>query len=85
LSGDEGPEATEVLEAGTEGFTLAQLERHVGFVAGLDLISGKKLCGVIVAVSATSLMIEGWDSTIHATNGNLETVAIDSVRRIVIP
>jgi hypothetical protein len=74
-----------MLEAGTEGFRADQLERHVGYVADIDLHGGTKLCGVIVAVSTTSLIIERWDSTIHATNGELSTHAIDSVARISLP
>jgi hypothetical protein len=82
---DEGREPIEVVEAGTDGFRADQLESHVGYAADIDLRSGAKLCGVIVAVSATSLIIEPWDSTIHATNGELLTLAIDSVTRISIP
>lgn len=81
----EGLEPTELLEAGAEGFKADQLERHVGYVADIDLRSGTNLCGVIVAVSPTSLIIECWDSAIHATNGELSTLAIDSVRRISLP
>ena len=84
-SRDEGFEPPEVLEAGTDGFRADELKRHVGFAAEIDLHGGSKLCGVIVAVSATSLIIEHWDSRIHATNGGLSTLAIDSVERISIP
>jgi hypothetical protein len=83
-SAHEGREAAEVLEAGTAGFTADQIEPHVGYAADIDLHSGTKLCAVIVAVSATSLIIEGWDSTIQYTNGELSTLAINSVARIGI-
>jgi|SRR5580704_9617439 hypothetical protein len=81
---DEGLEPIEVLNAGTEGLRADQIEPHVGYAADIDLHGGTKLCGVIVAVSTTSLIIERWDSVIHATNGELSTVAIDSVARISI-
>jgi hypothetical protein len=79
---DEGLEPVEVLDAGTDGFRADQLERHVGYVADIDLHNGTKICAVIVAVSGTSLIIEGWDSTIHATDGELSTLAVDSVTRM---
>jgi hypothetical protein len=84
-SRDGDPESIEVFEAGADGFRSDQLETYVGYLADIDLHTGMKLCGVIVAVSATSLIIEGWDSTIHATNGELSTLSIDSAARIRIP
>jgi hypothetical protein len=73
-----------VIEAGADGFRTDQLESHVGYAADIDFHSGAKLCGVIVAVTPTSLIIEGWDSMIHATDGDLSTCATDSVTRISI-
>lgn len=84
-SRDEDREPLEVLEAGTDGFRADQLERHVGYVTDIDLHNGAKLCGVIVAVSASSLIIEDWDSMVHATNGDLSTLAFESMTRISIP
>jgi hypothetical protein len=81
-SKDEIIEPVEVLEVGTGGFRADELERHVGYAADIDLHNGTKLCGVILAVSATSLIIEAWDSAIHFTNGELSRVAINSVTRI---
>lgn len=81
-SGDGDLEPSEVLDAGSDGFRADQLERHVGYTADIDLYGGMKLCGVIIAVSTTSLIIESWDSNFHTTNGELSTLAINSVTRI---
>ena len=85
MNSGESREPPEVLESGTDGFGMEQLERHVGYAADIDLEGGTKFCGVIVAVSTTALIIEGWDSTINATNGELSTLASDSILRISIP
>jgi hypothetical protein len=82
---DEGLEPIEVIEAGVEGFRADQLERYVGYVATIDLNHGPQLCGVIVAVSATSLIIERWDPALRATYGDFSKLDIDSVRRISLP
>jgi hypothetical protein len=84
-SRDEHLEPVEVFEGGADGFRASQFEPHVGYAADIDLHGGTKVCGVIVAVSPTSLIIELWDSTLHATDGELSTLAIDSVARITIP
>ena len=84
-SGDDSLEPTEVLEAGAAGFTPDQLEPHVGYVADIDLHDESKISGLILAVSSTSLIIEGWDSVVHATSGDLSTLAIEDVVRISIP
>jgi hypothetical protein len=82
---DDDLEPVEVQEADVHEFAAEQLERHVGFVADVVLIDETKLSGVIIAVSATSLIIESWDSGTHAINGDLSTIAIESVRRVSIP
>jgi hypothetical protein len=84
-SWDDGLEPVEVIEARAGGFAIDQLERQIGFVALIDLINGTQLTGVIRCVSATSLIIECWDSSTHTTNGDLSTVTIEAVRRVSVP
>jgi hypothetical protein len=84
-SRDDWLEPTEVIEAGHPGFAQQRLERYVGYVADMILLDGSQLSGTIVAVSATCLIIECWNSTTHETNGDLSTVAIDTLQRVSIP
>jgi hypothetical protein len=81
----DGLRPTEVIEVDVSGFRVDQLERQVGFVSDITLQDETSLTGLIVAVSEIALILEGWDSTRGVPDGELSTLAIDTVRRIHLP
>jgi hypothetical protein len=85
MNRNEWLEPTEVIEVGEPGFAQERLESYVGYAADIMLVDGHQLSGVIVAVSATALIVECWDSVSHRANGDLSTVAIGLLQRISIP
>jgi hypothetical protein len=79
------PEPKTVIEVVDASLARDLLDPHVGLVVDLELDNRDPLSGVIVEVTATSLLIRGWDSRAHGPIGDLITLDIAAVRRVAIP
>jgi hypothetical protein len=71
------------LEFGVER-AVSDLRRSLGMVVTIEMREGDALCGVLGAVTADVLILEHWDESTHAPDGDPFTVSIDQMRRILV-
>jgi hypothetical protein len=74
-----------VIEADGGPFLSCQLQPYVGFVVDVQTECGGSLSGVIVAVTSSALVLEGWDRALHQPNGELLPISLDVIKRITVP
>lgn len=80
---DEEPEIID-LALGVDS-AVSGLRESLGMVINLELCDGNSVSGVLGAVTSDVLILEHWDESTLGPNGDPFTVAVDQVRRIVIP
>lgn len=63
---------------------LRELQPFVGMVVDVSVNDGTLLAGVVVAVSRTSVFLEGWDVAAGRPNGDLLTVELDAIECVSV-
>lgn len=81
-------ESATVIKAGSD---LTQLVKEIppycdaGMVADMVLIDGTSTTGVLIGVSSTALILDGWGEQACRPAGDPFTLALDLVTKVVIP
>ena len=71
------------------GLTPDEIVRYLlpfeGMVAEMILLDGSSFSGVLGAISRVGLVVEQWDHTAGGPAGNVFTMELDRLQRLVVP